>query len=72
MLLKCSNAICDWPELSISIKSVVLYCIVQNGYKNDSSTNDRSNNKRRNKHVKTVPIGYNLQEYYISDPLKID
>ena len=28
-VLKCSNAICEWPELSISIKSVVLlYCIV--------------------------------------------
>ena len=29
-VLKCSNAICEWPELSISIKSVVLYCIVIN------------------------------------------
>ena len=27
-VLKCSNAICEWPELSISIKYVVLYCIV--------------------------------------------
>ena len=27
-VLKCSNAICEWPELSILIKSVVLYCIV--------------------------------------------
>ena len=28
-VLKCSNAICEWPELFISIKSVVLllYCI---------------------------------------------
>ena len=27
-VLKCSNAICEWPELFISIRSVVLlYCI---------------------------------------------
>ena len=26
-VLKCSNAICEWPELSIPIKYVVLYCI---------------------------------------------
>ena len=26
-VLKCSNAICKWPELSISIKSVLLYLL---------------------------------------------
>ena len=40
-VLKCSNAICEWPELSISIKSVVLYCIVL--YCIESSTAVRSN-----------------------------